>query len=147
MSNPLSAMLRCSKQVFDLHSPALASSVHASYILPYTRLQTFVLCCLPHARQRSQQCLSPVAMISPVLSAAKSSNLDADVNVELSEDSRHRGLKGTPLSPQVLILAASLLVKFDSPFACCPVSQCTCVQALMWSCQACQCCCFQQTDS
>ena len=146
MSNPLSAMLRCTKQVFDLHSSALASSVHASYILPYTRLQTFVLCCMPHARQRSQQC-SPLAMISPVLSAAKSSNLDADVNVELSEDSRHRGLKGTPLSPQVLILATGLLVKSDSPFACCPVSQCTCVQARMWSCQACQCCCFHQTDS
>jgi len=57
---------------------------------------------------RLQQCLSPSAMISPVWCVAKSSNLDADVNLELSEDSRHRGLKGTPLSPQVFFLAVCL---------------------------------------
>jgi hypothetical protein len=79
--------------------------------------------CLMQAWHRLQQCLSPLPMISPVLCVAKSNNLDADVNLELSEDSRHRGLKGTPLSPKVLLLATSLLVKFASPFACCLVSQ------------------------
>ena len=49
-------------------------------------------------------------MISHVLCVAKSSNLDADVNLEVSEDSRHRGLKGTPLSPQVFYTGTSLLV-------------------------------------
>ena len=33
--------------------------------------------------------------------AAKSDNLDADLNLEPSDDSRHRGLKGSPLAPQV----------------------------------------------
>ncbi|KAL0054362.1 hypothetical protein WJX82_007679 [Trebouxia sp. C0006] len=55
------------------------------------------------------------------LQTAKSSNLDADVNLELSEDSRHRGLKGTPLSPQVLYnYPPESPVSVDLPSFCFP---------------------------
>ncbi|KAL0035025.1 hypothetical protein WJX79_007211 [Trebouxia sp. C0005] len=56
-----------------------------------------------------------------MLQTAKSSNLDADVKLELSENSRHRGLKGTPLSPQVLYnYPPESPVSVDLPSFCFP---------------------------